>query len=107
MPLVRLSLALAALLSIAVTARAQPNGYVGSNVCRTCHPDVWSTFYKNPHYTTLANAPEPQEGQPIAAAGCETCHGPGKAHVQARGGRATIIAFSQLQPKQILNNCLT
>ena len=88
---------------------AQPSSspYVGSNVCRTCHPDVWSTFYKNPHYKTLVLADEPKQGDPLTAAGCETCHGPGKKHVEARGGKATIIAFSQLSPKATLDACLT
>jgi DmsE family decaheme c-type cytochrome len=85
----------------------QNNTYVGSNVCRRCHPDVWSTFYKNPHYKSLANVHEVRQGEPITPAGCETCHGPGGAHVAAGGGKATIIAFSQLQPKQVLDNCLT
>jgi len=54
-----------------VSAQTPPsaNGYVGSNVCRTCHPDVWSTFYKNPHYASLANAPQPKEGKAPGAAG--------------------------------------
>lgn len=81
--------------------------YVGSNVCRTCHPDVWSTFYKNPHYKTLALAKAAASGEPAPPAGCETCHGPGKQHVEARGGKATIVAFSQLSPKATLDNCLT
>jgi DmsE family decaheme c-type cytochrome len=58
--------------------------YVGSNVCKTCHPDVWA-----PEYT-----------------GCESCHGPGKAHVDARGGKATIVAFSQLTADKVLDACL-
>ena len=82
------------------------NTYAGSNVCKKCHPDIWSTFYKNPHYKTLANAKEIKQGEAIEPAGCETCHGPGGAHVAANGGKSTIIAFSQLQPKQILDNCL-
>ncbi|HYL74176.1 MAG TPA: DmsE family decaheme c-type cytochrome [Bryobacteraceae bacterium] len=76
-------------------------GYVGNNVCRTCHPDVWSTFYKNPHYKSVASGKEAPE-----QTGCESCHGPGKAHVEAKGGKATIVAFSELQPKAILDNCL-
>ncbi len=77
------------------------SAFVGSNVCRTCHPDVWSKFYKNPHFKSIASGKEAPENT-----GCESCHGPGKAHVEAHGGKATIIAFSELQPKQILDKCL-
>jgi DmsE family decaheme c-type cytochrome len=76
--------------------------YVGSAVCKTCHPDVWSGFYKNPHYKSIASGTAPAERM-----GCEGCHGPGQAHVQARGGKATIIAFSLMKPAQVLDNCLT
>ncbi len=83
---------------------AQPasnSGFVGSNVCKSCHPDLWSNFYKNPHFKSIASGKES-----VDKTGCEGCHGPGQAHVEARGGKATIIAFSQLQPKQVLDNCL-
>jgi DmsE family decaheme c-type cytochrome len=83
-------------------AAAAPNaGFVGSNVCRTCHPDVWARFYKNPHFKSIASGKEPPE-----RTGCESCHGPAKAHVEAHGGKATIIAFSQLPRRGILDNCL-
>src|SRR5690348_12273353 len=62
------------------------NTYVGSMVCKTCHPDVWSTFYKNPHFTSVASSTEKPENT-----GCEGCHGPGGAHVKAHGGKATIV----------------
>ena len=77
------------------------SGYLGSEVCRTCHPDIWSAFNKNPHYKSILSGKESPD-----RTGCEGCHGPGKAHVEARGGKATIVAFSQLQPKQVLDNCL-
>ena len=80
---------------------ATPSSFVGSNVCRACHPDIWSAFYKNPHYKSIASGKETPE-----RTGCEGCHGPGKAHVEARGGKATIVAFSDLQPRQVLDNCL-
>lgn len=88
---------------------AAKNSYVGSAVCRTCHPDVWSTFYKNPHYKTIPLAAQKAGGgyEHPDQVGCESCHGPGQAHVQARGGKTTIIAFSLLSPKQALSNCLT
>ncbi len=83
-------------------APATAAGYVGSNVCRTCHADVWLNFYKNPHFKSVASGKEPPE-----RTGCEGCHGPAKAHVEARGGKTTIPhAFSLMQPKEILEDCL-
>lgn len=75
--------------------------YVGSNVCKTCHPDVWANFYRNPHYKSIASGKESPENT-----GCESCHGPGQAHVEARGGKATIVAFSELGPEKTLDACL-
>ena len=67
--------------------------YVGSETCKACHPNITSTFYRNPHF----------KGDDK---GCESCHGPGSEHVTARGGKATIIAFSELSPAKILDACL-
>ena len=78
-----------------------PGGYVGSNACKTCHADVWANFYKNPHYRSIASGTEAPE-----KTGCESCHGPAKAHLEARGGKATIRAFSEMQPARALNACL-
>ncbi len=78
-------------------------GYVGSNVCKMCHADVWSNFYKNPHFKSLASGDQPPE-----KTGCEGCHGPGQAHVDNLGGKTTIPrAFSLMSPKAIMNACLT
>ena len=65
--------------------------YVGSQVCTGCHANqsarfgqtvMGKIFLKNPR-----NAQE--------KAGCETCHGPGSAHVTAGGGRGVggMISF--------------
>ena len=80
----------------------KPGGFTGSQVCRTCHPDITSTFFKNPHNKSLLNASLPPSAQ-----GCESCHGPGQKHIENRGGKTTIQAFSLMQPKQILEACLT
>jgi DmsE family decaheme c-type cytochrome len=78
-------------------------GYLGSEVCRVCHSDIWQNFYKNPHYKSIASGKEPPE-----RTGCEGCHGPGQAHVEAGGGSTTIPrAFSLLKPKQVIAACLT
>jgi DmsE family decaheme c-type cytochrome len=78
-------------------------GYVGSAACKTCHADVWFGFYKNAHFKSIASGKETPE-----RTGCEGCHGPAKAHLEARGGKSTIPrAFSLLDPKQVLDACLT
>lgn len=78
--------------------------YVGSTVCKACHPDVNANFFRNAHFKSSAD-----EKLTESQKGCESCHGPGKAHVAAKieNKKSTIIAFSQLKPKQILDNCLT
>jgi DmsE family decaheme c-type cytochrome len=76
-------------------------GFVGSQACKACHPDVSAKFYKNPHFKSVASGNETPEHT-----GCEGCHGPGQAHIAAHGGKASIIAFSELEPRKILENCL-
>jgi DmsE family decaheme c-type cytochrome len=77
------------------------NEYVGSTVCRTCHPAITVNFFKNPHYQSVASGKELPE-----KTGCESCHGPGGEHVLTKGDKSEIIAFSQLKPAEALNNCL-
>jgi DmsE family decaheme c-type cytochrome len=77
------------------------NHYVNNNVCRTCHPFNGNGFYKNPHFKSVASGQEAPENT-----GCQGCHGPGGNHVEHKGGKATIIAFSELSPDRILDACL-
>ena len=77
------------------------SGYVGSTVCKACHPDVWFTFYKNPHFKSIATGKEKPENT-----GCEGCHGGGEAHVKAHGGKATIISFPSLTVAESMKACL-
>ncbi len=88
--------------SIWPLAAAPPPGYLGSPVCRTCHPDVWANFFRNAHAKTLSD-----EKTKFEQKGCESCHGPGRAHVEGKGDKTKIIAFSNLTPKKILDNCLS
>ena len=76
-------------------------GFVGSTVCKTCHPNVWFKFDKNAHFKSVASGKEAPENT-----GCEGCHGPGGKHVAAHGGKASIVAFSTLTPKQSMDACL-
>jgi DmsE family decaheme c-type cytochrome len=104
-------LLLLALLAASARAQTQPpaqaaqvegGGYVGSDVCKTCHADIWFNFYKNPHYRSIASGKEPP-----ARTGCEGCHGPAQHHIAEGGGKATIPrAFSLMEPPQVLDTCL-
>src|SRR6266478_9316033 len=90
------------LLWMLMTVAAEAQDFVGSNVCKTCHADMWLNFYKNPHFKSIASGKQTPE-----RTGCEGCHGPGKAHVEARGGKTTIPhAFSLMEPKQVIEDCL-
>src|SRR6266545_266561 len=93
------------LLLATLTASAQTpvTGYIGSEACKTCHADIWFNFYKNPHYKSIAAG-----NLPAGRTGCEGCHGPAQAHVEARGGKTTIPrAFSLMPAAKILDACLT
>jgi len=81
--------------------QAQTNHFVNNNVCKTCHPIIWSTFYKNPHFKSMASGKEAPENT-----GCQGCHGPGGNHVDNHGGKTTIRAFSLLPPEGVLDACL-
>jgi DmsE family decaheme c-type cytochrome len=66
--------------------KSDAGGYVGSHVCVTCHEDQAHRF-KN---TVMGKIMMLNPHTPEEARGCEACHGPGQAHVEAGGGKDTI-----------------
>lgn len=82
----------------AANARAPAGDYVGNDTCLTCHADVGKTFADNPH-SRLA----PRHG---AEGSCESCHGPGKAHVESGGDATKIFRFTTASPPRINATCL-
>src|SRR5215475_12003046 len=59
--------------------------YVGSDTCITCHEDQNRRFNRTAMGKAMAHPHTPDE-----ARGCESCHGPGRVHVEAGGGKDTI-----------------
>lgn len=76
-------------------------GYAGNKACQTCHPNIVVPFIRNPHFKSSASGKEAPEN-----AGCEGCHGPGKAHIAGMGDKTKIVAFSRLEPAAVLDRCL-
>jgi len=71
--------------------------YVGSDTCVTCHHDQERRF-KNTIMGKVMQHPR----NPMEARGCESCHGPGRAHVEAGGGKETIgVRFGKDSPNSV------
>jgi DmsE family decaheme c-type cytochrome len=72
-------------LASALPAVAQSgDGYVGDAVCATCHEDALKGYSHTIHSKVLNETNAPNA---LARKGCEACHGPGQAHVDAGGGK--------------------
>jgi DmsE family decaheme c-type cytochrome len=86
----------------AVDTTKNASDYVGSETCKTCHEDIYNNWAKTPHWKTTLNT----KGGP-SKQGCESCHGPGKAHVDGGGDVTKIFTFKGVSPKTISDRCLT
>jgi DmsE family decaheme c-type cytochrome len=77
----------------------QPAGYVGEDTCLTCHDGQ--------SYQGTAHALKSNPKTPASTHGCESCHGPGKAHVDAGGDPALIQDLAKLPPREASAVCAT
>jgi predicted CXXCH cytochrome family protein len=75
--------------------------YVGSETCAACH-DAQSKDVSGTKHGMLENL-RAWKGKVV---GCESCHGPGKAHVEGSGDKTKIISFKNKNAKEIAETCL-
>jgi DmsE family decaheme c-type cytochrome len=86
--------------SAAATVLAQdPAQYVGEATCLGCH--------EGQKYDGTAHALKSNSRTPAATHGCESCHGPGKAHVDADGDTTKILQLKALSPPESSAVCTT
>ncbi|HXI01977.1 MAG TPA: DmsE family decaheme c-type cytochrome [Candidatus Saccharimonadales bacterium] len=95
-----LRIAWLALLTLVVGATATAlaaDKYAGSDKCADCHDEIAAQFRKTPH----AVAPGWSETH-----GCESCHGPGAAHIAGEGDATKIVVPTKLTPAESSKICL-
>jgi predicted CXXCH cytochrome family protein len=81
---------------------AGPDDYVGSETCAACHDSVSTNFNRTKHAKLKHVASWKDKVQ-----GCESCHGPGKAHVEGAGDTTKIVSFKGKSSKAISETCLS
>src|SRR4051812_3455384 len=77
---------------------APPGEYVGEETCLGCHDDKG---YKGTKHGLTLN-----QRTPAATHGCESCHGPGKAHAES-GDPGLIRNPKKLKPQEASQICAT
>ncbi len=111
-----LRLSFIALLLLPVTAwaaqetSAVTDDYVGAETCGFCHEEHLAQFQKTYMAAVLAEKYPPEQQ------GCEACHGPGRAHVEAIGeasdeaeterAKTLIYSFARHSPEENADRCL-
>jgi DmsE family decaheme c-type cytochrome len=78
-----------------------PSEYVGAAVCKTCHEDIYNGWENSPHWKTTLDTKQGPSHQ-----GCESCHGPGSAHVAGGGDVTKIFVFKGHSTKEIDARCM-
>ena len=85
-----------------------PAGYAGAETCKGCHEEAWQKFSR----TKMGRLFLFQARNTRESLACENCHGPGRAHAEAGGGKGVggMITFAKNDPTPIEQRnqmCLT
>jgi DmsE family decaheme c-type cytochrome len=75
-----------------------PRGFVGAETCKTCHAEPFERFST----TTMGKLFLKHPRNAKEALGCESCHGPGQAHVESGGTTFEgLITFATKDPTPV------
>jgi Cytochrome c554 and c-prime/AhpC/TSA family len=111
---------------------ALPEGRnVGSQACRSCHPAEYDWWADDPHASAMSTLEPAKRADPsclhchatakvagppptsaegyerMGGVGCESCHGPGEAHVGAKGGTSNIVGLGESCPVCVIDAVCT
>lgn len=82
-------------------ANVNSDDYVGSESCKACHEDQFNSFSDTKH--AKLSQIESWKGK---VQGCESCHGPGKAHMEDATDKTKIVSFKGKNSKEVSETCL-
>jgi DmsE family decaheme c-type cytochrome len=74
--------------------------FVGADTCKSCHEAEGKSYDHGPHWKTE------KDSRGISWQGCESCHGPGKAHADSPREPGKILRFPGLAAEQASRICL-
>lgn len=77
------------------------SGSINNEDCAVCHDDVVKAFDRNPHAILEKSK---QFGLKNS---CESCHGPGQAHMDASGDKTKILTFKEAEGRKYNEMCLS
>ena len=72
-------------------AAAPADQYVGTEVCKACHPDQFARFGATKMGRLFLNQPR----NDLERRTCEGCHGPAKEHFESGGAKPVMVSFGK------------
>jgi DmsE family decaheme c-type cytochrome len=84
----------------AAPAAPAASDYAGSEVCGTCHEDIYNAFQQNPHKLV-----DTQKRRGFEGKACESCHGPGGKHAGS-ADKKDILNPAHMPPAEAARDCL-
>src|ERR1017187_7747866 len=80
----------------AVLPGATGGQYAETDICQTCHQEVWDKHFANTPHAALLKGNQH---------GCQACHGPAQAHVDGGGDPTKIVRFEKLSSAETAAIC--
>lgn len=82
-------------------AAVSADDLVGSETCKACHEDQFKSLANTVHGKVAESKRWKDQAE-----SCESCHGPGKAHVDGAGDKTKIVSFKDRSAKENSQTCI-